>query len=168
MPQSLTTQPQQQQQQQQQQQETANVAAAAAGAPDASRSALHDYIIAVEDAAEPASNSPTGFNCRATLRVHPVAVTAAAAAAAASSSGAGQWWRVLGGGSEEEGLILLENLSVCVDTEAGYGAGSAHVEVQEGRPVVVADSGGCQCQQHCKGGCMSSKNMKKYSTKNNM
>ena len=145
MPQQLTTQPHQQQQQQQL--ETATAAAPAGGASDAnisaSRSALHDYVIAVEDATEPASNSPTGFNCRATLRVYPVA--AIAAAAAASGSGAGQWWRVLGCGNEEEGLVLLENLSGCVDTEAGYGAGRAHVEVQEGQLVVVADSGGSPC-----------------------
>jgi hypothetical protein len=39
-------------------------------------------------------------------------------------------------------LVVLENLSVCVGTEVGGSAAEAHVEVQEGHLVVVADSGG--------------------------
>lgn len=111
---------------------------------------LMGYTISVEDAAEPASNSPTGFNCRAQLRVYPVAATAAAAAAAAAgstgstgSSAGDSWLRVLGCSSEPEGLAVLENLSVAVGSEAGPCAAEAHVVVEDRELVVVADSGVC-------------------------
>jgi hypothetical protein len=149
-----TLSPQQQQQQQQQRAEMlelhADVATqgqSAGGGPDGPVSKLPgllDYVTTVENATEPASNSPTGFNCRVKLTVKPLAAAAAAATAAASSPGsssAGSWFRVVGCGSEDEGLAVLENLSVSIDSEAGFRAAEAHVEVQEGQLVVVADSG---------------------------
>lgn len=146
--------------QQQQQQQVAQPAAAGEGGgsvpADSSLSfkdkshVLMGYTISVEDAAEPASNSPTGFNCRAQLSVCPVAATAAAVAPAATagSTGSGSsagdsWLRVLGCSSEAEGLAVLENLSVAVGSEVGPCAAEAHVEVQDGQLVVVADSGVC-------------------------
>lgn len=102
---------------------------------------LMGYTISVEDAAEPASNSPTGFNCRAQLRVYPVAATAAAVRS--GSSAGDSWLRVLGCGSDAEGLAVLENLSVAVGSEVGPCAAEAHVVVQDGQLVVVADSGVC-------------------------